>query len=78
MDWLIRKRNGTIANFNKLKIEKAVERTLKSSSTAADAGEIADPPHLCPLTYRGKTGSIPTVEHIQDFIEETLVLRKLT
>ncbi|NOQ22039.1 MAG: ribonucleoside triphosphate reductase [Candidatus Aegiribacteria sp.] len=78
MDWLIRKRDGKILNFTKMKIEKAVERTLNSSSTDADAGEIADQVEASLYMNYFKNGSIPTVEHIQDFIEETLVLRKLT
>ncbi len=78
MDWLIRKRDGKIVNFTKLKIEKAVERTLNSSSTDADAREIADQVEASLYMKYFKNGSIPTVEHIQDFIEETLVLRKLT
>ncbi len=78
MDWLIRKRDGKIVNFSKLKIEKAVERTLKSASTDADAGDISDQVEAALYMNYFKNGSIPTVEHIQDFIEETLVLRKLT
>jgi len=78
MDWLIRKRNGKIVNFSKLKIEKAVERTFKAASTVAEAGEIADLVEAALYMNYFKTGSIPTVEHIKDFIEETLVLRKLT
>ncbi len=78
MDWLIRKRDGKIVNFTKLKIEKAVERTLHSSSTNADAREIADQVEAALYMNYFKNGSIPTVEHIKDFIEETLVLRKLT
>ncbi|MCD4775695.1 MAG: ribonucleoside triphosphate reductase [Candidatus Aegiribacteria sp.] len=78
MDWLIRKRDGKIVNFSKLKIEKAVERTLHSSSTDADSGEIADQVEAALYMNYFRTGSIPTVEHIKDFIEETLVLRKLT
>ena len=78
MDWLIRKRDGKIVNFTKLKIERAVERTLHSSLTDADAREIADQVEATLYMNYFKNGSIPTVEHIQDFIEETLVLRKLT
>ncbi len=78
MDWLIRKRDGRIVTFSKLKIEKAIERTLHSSSTQADAGEIADQVEATLYMNYFKTGSIPTVEHIKDFIEETLILRKLT
>lgn len=78
MDWLIRKRDGKIVNFSKLKIERAIERTLKASSTEAEAGEIADLVEAALYMNYFKTGSIPTVEHIKDFIEETLVLRKLT
>ncbi|MCK5064073.1 MAG: ribonucleoside triphosphate reductase [Candidatus Fermentibacteraceae bacterium] len=78
MDWLIRKRDGKIINFSKLKIEKAIERTLKASSTDSDASEITDQVEAALYMNFFKTGSIPTVEQIQDFIEETFVLRKLT
>ncbi|OPL18402.1 MAG: anaerobic ribonucleoside triphosphate reductase [Candidatus Aegiribacteria sp. MLS_C] len=78
MDWLIRKRDGRIVTFSKHKIEKAVERTLRSTSTEADAREISDQVEAALYMNYFKTGSIPTVEHIKDFIEETLILRKLT
>lgn len=78
MNWLIRKRDGSIVTFSKHKIEKAVERTLRASSTEADSREITDQVEAALYMNFFKTGSIPTVEHIKDFIEETFVLRKLT
>ena len=78
MNWLIRKRDGRIVPFNKHKIERAVERTLNASSTDADAAEITDQVEAALYMDYFKNGSVPTVEHILDFIEETLVLRKLT
>lgn len=78
MNWLIRKRDGSIVSFSKHKIEKAVERTLRASSTEADSREITDQVEAALYMNFFKTGSIPTVEHIKDFIEETFVLRKLT
>ncbi|MFO8182737.1 MAG: ribonucleoside triphosphate reductase [Candidatus Aegiribacteria sp.] len=78
MNWLIRKRDGSIVTFSKRKIEKAVERTLRASSTEADSREITDQVEAALYMNFFKAGSIPTVEHIKDFIEETFVLRKLT
>ncbi len=78
MDWLIRKRDGEVVPYYKNKIERAVDRTLRSSGTEAPASEIADQVEAALYIKFFKSGAVPTVEQVQDLIEETLVLRKLT
>jgi len=77
MDWLVRKRSGKVVSYRKSRIENAIERALKASSTEGSSREMAD--QVEASLYMGffKAGSIPTIEQIQNFIEETLMLRKL-
>lgn len=78
MDWLIRKRNGEVVSYQKQKIERSIDLALKSSDTLAVAGDIADQVEAALYMNFFKNGSIPTVEQILDFIEETFILRKLS
>ncbi len=76
MDWLVRKRNGKVVSYRKSKIENAIERVLKVSNTEASGKEIANQVEASLYMNFFKVGSIPTIEQIQNFIEETLMLRK--
>ncbi len=78
MDWLIRKKNGSVVSYRKKKIELAIERTLRASDTDESAGEIADSVEAALYMDFFKGGTVPAAEQIQDCIEETLILRKLT
>ncbi len=78
MDWLIRKHNGSVVLYRKKKIETAIDRTLKGSDTQESAREIADQVEAALYMNFFKNGTVPTAEQIQDYIEETLILRKLT
>ena len=78
MDWLVRKRNGIVVSYRKSRIESAIDRALKSSETKGSSREMADQVEAALYMNFFKPGSIPTIEQIQDFIEETFVLRKLT
>jgi anaerobic ribonucleoside-triphosphate reductase len=78
MDWLVRKRSGKVVSYRKTKIERAIDRALKASGTDSSSKEMADQVEAALYMNFFKAGSIPTIEQIQDFVEETLVLRKLT
>ena len=76
MDWLVRKRSGKVVSYRKTKIENAIERVLKVSNTEASGKDIANQVEASLYMNFFKVGSIPTIEQIQNFIEETLMLRK--
>ncbi len=78
MDWLVRKRDGKVVSYRKTRIERAIDRALKASDSEGSGREMADQVEAALYMNYFKPGSIPTIEQIQDFIEETLVLRKLT
>jgi anaerobic ribonucleoside-triphosphate reductase len=78
MDWLIRKHNGSVVLYRKKKIETAIERTLRVSDTDESATELADQVEAALYMNFFKDGTVPTAAQIQDYIEETLILRKLT
>jgi ribonucleoside-triphosphate reductase len=77
MDWLVRKRDGSIQSYTKSKIEQAIRKALEASETPGVAREMADQVETALYMDFFKGGTIPTVERIQDCIEETLVLRNL-
>ncbi len=77
MDWLVRKRDGSIQSYKKGKIEQAIRKALEASETPGIPREMADQVETAIYMDYFKGGSIPTVERIQDCIEETLVLRNL-
>jgi ribonucleoside-triphosphate reductase (formate) len=78
MDWLVRERSGGVVPYSKMRIEQAVDLTLKTSGTEAAPAEITDQVEAALYMNFFKQGSIPTTEQVQDYIEETFVLRKLT
>ncbi len=74
----IKRRNGEVVPFSKSKIEEAIYKAL----TATDEGgrklakELAGKVTKL-LNRRFKKGEVPTVEHIQDIVEEVLILENL-
>jgi len=78
MDWLIRKRDGRITTYRKRKIQLAIEKALRAGESEERPADIANQVEAALYMDFFKGGTIPTVERIQDFIEETLVLRGLT
>ena len=69
----IKKRNGTIVDYDIKKVEKAVEKAAQSSEPikAIDAKKIAkEVDEKIAKTYKDE---IPTVEQVQDIVEETLI-----
>jgi len=77
MDWLVRKRDGSIQAYGKVKIEQAIRKALEASETPGVPREMADQVETSLYMNYFKGGTIPTVERIQDCIEETLILRNL-
>ncbi len=71
----IKKRDGSIADFDIQKIANAIHKALKATNkgdgkeSAALSERVVDI-----LNRRFKGGEIPTVEQIQDIVEEVLVL----
>lgn len=78
MDWLVRKRGGKVVSYRKSRIDNAIDRALKASNTEGSSREMADQVEASLYMSFFKLGSIPTIEQIQNFIEETLMLRKHT
>jgi ribonucleoside-triphosphate reductase len=78
MDWLIRKRSGEVSPYRKRNVQLAIENALRASDSDENAQEIANQVEAALYMNFFKQGTIPTIEQIQDFIEETLVLRGLT
>lgn len=68
------KRDGRTVNFNKEKIADAVEKAFQASSAMQDrvmAENIAD--SVVSKLENGAINGVPTVEEIQDIVEETLI-----
>ncbi len=78
MDWLVRRSSGEIEGYRRSEILRSVETALTSSETREDASDIVNQVEAALYMSFFRKGTIPTVEQLQDFIEETLVLRKLT
>lgn len=78
MDWLVRRSSGDIEPYRRSEILISVEGALSASETRENAAEITDQVEAALYMSFFRRGAIPTVEQVQDFVEETLVLRKLT
>jgi len=74
----VQKRTGEIVPFQKKKIEEAIFKALTATNTGGRklAKELADKVVKL-LNRRFKKGDIPTVEQIQDIVEEVLILEDL-
>jgi len=75
----VKKRSGEIVDFDASKIQEAIFKAI----TAAGQGDGKKAKKISErviqiLNRRFKKGEIPTVEHIQDIIEEILILEGLT
>jgi ribonucleoside-triphosphate reductase (formate) len=78
MDWLVRRSSGDVEAYRRGEILLSVEKALAASDTVESASEISDQVEAALYMSFFRRGAVPTVEQVQDFIEETLVLRKLT
>lgn len=74
----VRKRNGDIQEFNKDKIKNAVFKAITAASEGDGvcSAKIADKVERL-LMKRFKKDEIPSVEQIQDIVEESLILENL-
>ena len=69
----IRKRNGTIVTFDRLRIEAAIEKAIQSVG-GSDHTEIS--PMTNEIIERAESRypvDLPSVENIQDIVEEVLI-----
>ena len=76
MEWLVRKRTGDIVRYRKHLIERAVSAALSASQTEEDPAEITEQVEATLYMKFFRAGIIPTVEQVQDHIEDTFVHRK--
>ncbi len=77
MEWLIRKRSGRVVPYNKKKISVAISKALKAIGVKEDSDAITNQVETSLYMNFFRLGNIPTVEEIQNYVEETLMLRKL-
>jgi len=77
MEWLIRKRSGKVVPYNKKKIGVAIAKALKAIGAKEDATSITNQVETSLYMNFFRIGNVPTVEEIQNYVEETLMLRKL-
>jgi anaerobic ribonucleoside-triphosphate reductase len=77
MEWLIRKRSGKVVPYNKKKISVAISKALKAIGVKEDSNAITNQVETSLYMNFFRLGNIPTVEEIQNYVEETLMLRKL-
>ncbi|MEO0292852.1 MAG: ribonucleoside triphosphate reductase [candidate division WOR-3 bacterium] len=77
MEWLIRKRSGKIVPYNKKKIKDAISKALKATGVKEDADSITNQVETSLYMHFFRVGNIPTVEEIQNYVEETLMFRRL-
>ena len=69
----IRKRNGTITTFNRLKIEAAIAKAIEAVG-GADFSHVSEMTNQVILRVESQSkGNIPSIEMIQDAVEETII-----
>ena len=73
----IRKRDGAVVAFEKGKIAAAIRKALEAvgEGDPGQAGALAD--EVAARLERRYAGDVPTVEEVQDLVEETLIERGL-
>jgi len=77
MEWLIRKRSGKVVPYDKKKISVAISKALKAIGAKEDPNSITNQVETSLYMNFLRAGNVPTVEEIQNYVEETLMLRKL-
>lgn len=72
----IKKRDGREVQFDSLKIRTAIQKSLEGANAdSAIAGELTK--DVIELAHQRYKGQVPTVEDIQDLVEETLIKNQL-
>ncbi|HEX4912005.1 MAG TPA: ribonucleoside triphosphate reductase [Permianibacter sp.] len=71
---LIRKRDGRLTEFNAVLIHNALAKAGRATGEydETQAGELTNDA-LKVIVHRYKAGDIPTVEHVQDIVEQVLI-----
>ena len=71
----VQKRDGRVVDFNQEKIAIAVHKAIVAANQGdgKESQKVADRAVQL-LNHRFKAGEIPTIEQIQDIVEETLIL----
>jgi len=77
MDWFVRTAAGDVEPFRKGEITASIEKALSASGTSENASDIADQVEAALYLSFFRRGTIPTLEQVQDFAEETLMMRNL-
>jgi len=77
MDWFVRTAAGDVEPFRKGEITASIEKALSASGTSENASDIADQVEAALYLSFFRRGAIPTLEQVQDFAEETLMMRNL-
>jgi anaerobic ribonucleoside-triphosphate reductase len=77
MDWFVRTTGGEVEPFRKSEVVFSIEKALASSETRENPSDIADQVEAALYMSYFRRGTIPTVEQVQDFVEETLMMRNL-
>lgn len=69
----VRKRNGTIVTFDRLKIEVAIAKAIEAAG-GNDFSQVSEMTNQAILKVESlSVGNIPTIETIQDAIEEAII-----
>lgn len=69
----IRKRNGTIITFDRLRIEAAIAKAIEAVGGTDYSGVVIMTDNTLQSIQASHPHTIPTVESVQDAIEETLI-----
>ena len=77
MTWLIKKRSGEIQDYNRGNIHRAINKALKSSNSDADCYLIEEQVETNLYVNYFVKSEVPSIEQIQDSVEEVLILKGL-
>jgi ribonucleoside-triphosphate reductase len=74
----VQKRDGRVVSFEKEKIEEAVHKAVVASNQGdGEVSRKVSDKVISLLNRRFKKGEVPTIEQIQDIVEEALILEDL-
>lgn len=73
MERYVRKRDGSIVEYDRIRIEKAIEKASSACEAIIPVEDIAKEIEIALHRSFFKKGSIPSVEEIQDIVERTLM-----
>ncbi len=73
MERYVRKRDGSIVEYDRIRIEKAIEKAATACEAIIPVEDISKEIEIILHRSFFKKGSIPSVEEIQDIVERTLM-----